>query len=144
MADAAVASTPVTRIAPVDRDRYLRAFLARVEVTVSEPKPEPRPIVPDLGKVARKREARLAYARQLLPIVREIQARGIESPFAIGRELERLGVKTPRGNSNWECNQVEGLIDRMERLLAEPAAIEVDLGRRLIIRRIVAGKFPAV
>lgn len=47
-----------------------------------------------------------ARARNLAPVIREIKSSGVESFAGIARALVARGVKTPRGSSAWQANQV--------------------------------------
>lgn len=51
------------------------------------------------------------FAAKLLPLIREVQASGVTGPRAIARELERRGIKTPRGG-DWSGTQVRNILKR--------------------------------
>ena len=52
------------------------------------------------------------FAAKLQPLIRELQASGVTSQRAIARELERRGVKTPRGGE-WSAAQVGSVLKRL-------------------------------
>jgi hypothetical protein len=51
------------------------------------------------------------FAAKLLPIIRELQASGVMEHRAIARELERRGIRTPRGGK-WSGVQVFNVLKR--------------------------------
>jgi Recombinase len=53
------------------------------------------------------------FAAKLLPIIRELQASGVTEYRAIARELERRGIRTPRGG-DWSGVQVCNILKRAE------------------------------
>jgi DNA invertase Pin-like site-specific DNA recombinase len=61
---------------------------------------------------AAQRDAANAYARNVLPVVREIQANGHTTLRAIAAELTRRNVRTARGGS-WSAGAVRGLLLRV-------------------------------
>jgi hypothetical protein len=52
------------------------------------------------------------FAAKLWPLIRELQANGVVTYRGIARELERRGIRTPRG-SNWSGVQVRSLFKRL-------------------------------
>ena len=55
-----------------------------------------------------------AHARQLAPVVRELQAEGHTSLPALARELNERQMRTPRGGK-WHPSSVRNLLQRLER-----------------------------
>jgi hypothetical protein len=60
-----------------------------------------------------------ARALALAPLVAGIRASGKTGPSAIGAELMRSGVRTPRGQKFWTPSQVTTLLKRLDRLQQE-------------------------
>ncbi len=52
------------------------------------------------------------FAAKLQSLIRELQANGVTTYRGIPRELERRGIKTPRGG-NWSGVQVCSLLKRL-------------------------------
>ncbi|MBY8821045.1 recombinase family protein [Sphingomonas colocasiae] len=67
-----------------------------------------------LGRAARAKQVD-DYTAKVLPIIRQIEANGIRSDRSIARELERLGVRTPRG-ATWTGVQVARVRARVEEM----------------------------
>jgi hypothetical protein len=61
----------------------------------------------------RKRVNADQFAAKLLPLIRELQANGVTQYRAIARELERRGIRTPRGG-DWSGVQVCNILKRQE------------------------------
>ena len=59
-----------------------------------------------------KRQRAMNAARDLAPVIAEIQAAGAASLAAIAAELQRRGVPTPSGRGVWHASSVARLIDR--------------------------------
>ena len=57
------------------------------------------------------REAADAHARNVLPIVRQLQASGIVTLLGIAAELNARNVRTPRGG-DWHASSVSNLLAR--------------------------------
>jgi DNA invertase Pin-like site-specific DNA recombinase len=57
------------------------------------------------------RDAADAHARNVLPIVRQIQAAGVVTLLGIATELNARGVRTPRGG-DWHASSVKNLLAR--------------------------------
>jgi len=53
------------------------------------------------------------FVAKLLPVIRELQASGMTEHRAIARELERRGIRTPRGG-DWSGVQVHNILKRAE------------------------------
>lgn len=92
-----------------------RAALARVKASGRR-----------LGNRTNLREAQLAgaaanrrtaehFVECLMPIVPELVKAGHSTMKSLGQELNRLGIKAPRGG-NWHPSQVSRMIDRMLKL----------------------------
>jgi hypothetical protein len=62
--------------------------------------------------LARADERALAFA----PVIAEIQASGIKTPYAIAAALTARGVPTARGHKFWLTSQVRGVLHRLDRL----------------------------
>jgi hypothetical protein len=55
----------------------------------------------------------------LAPIIGEIQATGITTPYSIASALTRRGVPTARGYRVWSDCPVRNLLKRLDRLAAD-------------------------
>jgi hypothetical protein len=66
--------------------------------------------------VARADERALALA----PIIAEIRASGITTPYAIAAALTQRGIPTARGHKFWLTAQVHSILTRLDRLKASP------------------------
>lgn len=68
------------------------------------------------GKILARRNKRAAdrFARQLLPMLRQFNQRGIHTVRAISQELNRQGVPTFRGDSHWHPSTVFALQNRLK------------------------------
>jgi hypothetical protein len=55
-------------------------------------------------------------AAALAPIIAEIQASGITTPYAIAADLTRRGIPTARGHRFWLTSQVRSVLNRLDRL----------------------------
>jgi hypothetical protein len=60
----------------------------------------------------------------LAPIIAEIQASGITTPYAIAAELMRGGIPTARGHRFWGGTQVRKMLERLDRLMARAKVAE--------------------
>lgn len=74
-----------------------------------------RPGSPDVAPYAKqanaasvtvRREAAGQHAADLVPVIRDLQAAGVNSLTALARELTTRGIPTPRGGSTWQAVQV--------------------------------------
>jgi hypothetical protein len=54
-----------------------------------------------------------ARAAELAPIIAELQAAGARSLRAVAAELNRRGVRTPRGVGEWSGKQVGRVLARL-------------------------------
>jgi hypothetical protein len=79
---------------------------------------------PQAREAARQACVALADARAtaLAPIISEIRASGITSPFLIAAALSARGIPTARGHRVWGDGPVRKLLNRMDRLAAAGAA----------------------
>ena len=57
-----------------------------------------------------------ARALALAPIIAEIRASGITTPYAIAAALTARGIRTARGHRVWTDNPVRNILNRLERL----------------------------
>jgi hypothetical protein len=75
---------------------------------------------PEARAAARRVCAAQADARALAlaPIIAEIRASGIITPYAIAAVLMRRGIPTARGRSFWGATQVRKILNRLDRLAA--------------------------
>ncbi len=64
--------------------------------------------------VAANRQAADAFAANVLPVVRQIQASGATTPRAIAEALNARGIRTARGG-RWHDSTVRNLLTRAER-----------------------------
>jgi hypothetical protein len=73
---------------------------------------------PEARAAARKAAIARADERAaaLAPIVAEIQASGITTPYAMAADLTRRGIPTARGHRFWGTSQVRDLLNRLDRL----------------------------
>jgi DNA invertase Pin-like site-specific DNA recombinase len=62
--------------------------------------------------VQANRDAADAFARNVLPVVREIQAAGVQTLLGIAAELTRRGIRTSRGGA-WAASNVRNLLARV-------------------------------
>jgi hypothetical protein len=62
-------------------------------------------------------------AAALAPVIAEIQASGITTPYAIAAALTARGIPTARGHRFWLAGQVRSILDRLDRLSATGAAV---------------------
>ena len=72
------------------------------------------------GKVAKQRADATAIA--LAPVIADIKASGITTPYAVAAELVRRGIPTPRGHRYWGRSQAHELLKRLDRLTGQNAA----------------------
>ena len=78
-------------------------------------------IVPVAGRSAGAEASRHAadeFAKSLLPVIGEIQAKGISTLDGIAGELTTRGIATKRSGA-WHRSTVKRLLERLERLKAE-------------------------
>ena len=66
------------------------------------------------GKVAKQRADARAIA--LAPVIADLKAKGITTPYAIAAELVRRGIPTARGHRYWGHSQAHELLKRLDRL----------------------------
>jgi DNA invertase Pin-like site-specific DNA recombinase len=65
-----------------------------------------------MGTEALQEQADLK-ARDIAPVIKELQAAGAESLRAIAEGLNAQGVPTARGNGEWTATQVARVLDRL-------------------------------
>jgi hypothetical protein len=63
-----------------------------------------------------------ARAIALAPVIADIKASGITTPYAVAAELVRRGIPTARGHRFWGSRQVHDLLTRLDRLAGPNAA----------------------
>src|SRR6516165_6120319 len=75
---------------------------------------------PQAREAARRVCAAQAVARAvaLAPIVAEIRASGVTTPYAIAAALTARGIPTARGHRFWMAGPVRNLLNRLDRLSA--------------------------
>ena len=73
--------------------------------------PEARAAGREVGK--QRADAR---AIALAPVIADLKAKGITTPYAIAAEFVRRGIPTARGHRFWSSRQVHDLLKRLERL----------------------------
>ena len=78
---------------------------------------------PQAREAARRVSAAKADARaaSLAPVIAEIRASGITTPYAIAAALTARGIPTARGHRFWMAGPVRNLLDRLDRLAASGA-----------------------
>jgi hypothetical protein len=76
---------------------------------------------PEAREAARRVCAAQADARAvaLTPLIAEIRASGITSPYAIAAALTARGIPTARGHRFWGTAPVRKLLNRLDRLSAD-------------------------
>jgi len=57
-----------------------------------------------------------ARAIALAPVITDIKAKGITTPYTIAAELVRRGIPTPRGHRFWRSSGVGDVLKRLDRL----------------------------
>ena len=72
------------------------------------------------GRVAKQRADARAIA--LAPVIADLKAKGITTPYAIAAELVRRGIPTARGHRYWGKAQAHNLLKRLDRLAGPNAA----------------------
>ena len=72
------------------------------------------------GKAAKQRADARAIA--LAPVIADLKAKGITTPYAIAAELVRRGIPTARGHRYWGHGQAYKLLRRLDRLAGPSAA----------------------
>lgn len=85
----------------------LAALKERGEI-LGSPTPE---VGSKIGNAVKRKQAD-DYARNLQPIIRDIQDAGMTTLREIARALEGRGVKTPRGGTTWHPSQVSNVLNR--------------------------------
>jgi hypothetical protein len=77
-------------------------------------------VTPQAREAARRARAARADARAaaLAPIIAEIRASGITTPYAIAAALTARGIPTARGHHFWLHGPVRDLLRRLDRLAA--------------------------
>ena len=75
---------------------------------------------PQAREAARRVSAAKADARaaSLAPVIAEIRAGGITTPYAIAAALTARGIPTARGHRFWMTGPVRNLLSRLDRLAA--------------------------
>ena len=63
-----------------------------------------------------------ARAIALAPVIADIKATGITTPYTIAAELVRRGIPTARGHRYWGHGQAHNLLKRLDRLDGPNAA----------------------
>ena len=63
-----------------------------------------------------------ARAIALAPVIADIKATGITTPYAVAAELVRRGIPTARGHRYWGHGQAHNLLKRLDRLDGPNAA----------------------
>jgi hypothetical protein len=73
---------------------------------------------PEARQAARKASIERANARAaaLAPVITEIQASGLKTPYTIAAALMRRGIPTARGHRFWGTAQVRDVLKRLDRL----------------------------
>jgi hypothetical protein len=61
-----------------------------------------------------------ARVRELAPVIKSIQRKGIIGLSAIARELTLRGIRTARCHETWTSSQVRDVLRRLEKLSKEP------------------------
>jgi hypothetical protein len=79
---------------------------------------------PEARAAARKVTKQRADARAiaLAPVIADIKASGITTPYAVAAELVRRGIPTARGHRHWGHGQAYKLLKRLDRLAGPNAA----------------------
>lgn len=94
--------TDRTRAAPAQKKAHGAVLVNRTNLPTAQAK-----------GVATNREAADAFAANVLPIVRQIQAAGATTARAIAAALTNRGVRTARGGA-WHDSAVRNLLARAE------------------------------
>jgi hypothetical protein len=79
---------------------------------------------PEAAAAGRKVGIQRANARAiaLAPVITDIKASGIATPYTIAAELVRRGIPTARGHRYWGRAQAHNLLKRLDRLAGPNAA----------------------
>ena len=79
---------------------------------------------PEAAAAGRKVGKQRADARAiaLAPVIADIRATGITTPYTIAAELVRRGIPTARGHRYWGRAQAHNLLKRLDRLAGPNAA----------------------
>ena len=79
---------------------------------------------PEAAAAGRKASQRRADATAiaLAPVIADIKATGIATPYIIAAELVRRGIPTARGQRYWGRAQAHNLLERLDRLDGPNAA----------------------
>ena len=88
----------------------LQALKARGAI-LGSPNPE---VGSKIGNAVKQKNAD-DFARNLKPIIRDIQGSGLTTLREIARALENRGIKTPRGGTTWHASQVSNIIRRKKK-----------------------------
>jgi hypothetical protein len=78
-----------------------------------------------MASEARERGRKVAMARAderalaLAPVIAEIRASGITTPYAIAAALTRRGIATARGHRVWTDSTARNVLRRLDRLARE-------------------------
>jgi hypothetical protein len=80
---------------------------------------------PEAAAAGRKASQRRADATAiaLAPVIADIKASGITTPYTIAAELVRRGIPTARGHRYWGHGQAYKLLKRLDRLDGLNAAL---------------------
>jgi len=116
--------------APAVTFRSAGVLVARVEVDQMPIKAGATTQAREAGRLACMAKAD-ARAVSLAPIIAEIRASGITTPYAIAAALTARGIPTATGRRFWLAGPVRSLLSRLDRLSADSA---------LGVRRIGAGQ----
>jgi hypothetical protein len=79
---------------------------------------------PDARAAGRKVGKQRADARAiaLAPVIADLKAKGITTPYTIAAELVRRGIPTARGHRYWGHGQAYKLLKRLDQLAGPSAA----------------------
>ena len=79
---------------------------------------------PEAAAAGRKASQRRADATAiaLAPVIADIKASGITTPYAVAVELVRRGIPTARGHRFWHSSVVGDVLKRLDRLAGPNAA----------------------
>lgn len=91
-----------------ERTKVALAALKERGQILGSPTPE---VGSKIGNAVKQKQAD-DYARNLQPIIRDIQDAGLTTLREIARALEGRGVNTPRGGTTWHPSQVSNVLRR--------------------------------
>ena len=113
------------------RDPSLTSRLAGVSLAQGDAMPIKAVATPEAREAARRVCAAQADARAvtLAPVIAEIRASGITSPYAIAAALTARQIPTARGHRFWGTTPVRKLLNRLDRLSAAGPPSEVSARR---------------